>query len=403
MRIQNRRRVAGPKKFAVIVVGLVGQRSKSSSEDQPCTGHESGRNTDSRHRGIGSSTGGRRTPTGKTSESDSEGQCNLEDLTFLLWLIPVRNGPRHGASDYAEVAEDKQEATDTPSRHPGSVARRLVASRRPIQCPTYPSLGAGAEAGCSRQCPVAAQNARAAVAVGHDVAVDSHSLPDPVIRYRPRGRWQWMALWFLACFSCVLMYIAILIVDAPKPLYGGAIFATIVAVLVWLGFLLLAFAAFRPIRITHDDLFIPGLFSTVRIPVDEIAGVGLLFRNASVGTTRFSGWYPYVWRRDGTVVRLTRFDYTPNRWIRPGDTDGKGRRIVTKGNVDEMRSTNPTVMAKSAAGQLVSRHLLSGLRGSRPIGLARFVSDAEAARLPRETDGSVTAIWSPDGEMERLR
>ena len=46
-----------------------------------------------------------------------------------------------------------------------------------------------------------------------------------------------MALWFLACFSCVLIYIAILIVDAPKPLYGGAIFATIVAVLVWLWFL----------------------------------------------------------------------------------------------------------------------------------------------------------------------
>ena len=238
--------------------------------------------------------------------------------------------------------------------------------------------------------------------MGHDVAVDSHSPPDPVIRYRPHGRWQWMALWFLACFSFVLIYIAILIVDAPKPLYGGAIFATIVAVLVWLWFLFLTFAAFRPIRITHDDLFIPGLFSTVRIPVDEIAGVGLLFQNASVGTQRFSGWYPYVWRRDGTVVRLTGFDFTPNRWIRPGDTDGKGRRMVTKGNVDEMRSTNPTVMAKSAAGQLVSGIYSRVCEVQGPSGLLVSYQMQKRRVPPRNTYGSFTAFWSPDGEMERL-
>jgi hypothetical protein len=240
--------------------------------------------------------------------------------------------------------------------------------------------------------------------VGHDGGVNTSSLPDPVVRYRPRGRWQWLALWFVACFSCLLIYIAVLIVDAPKPLYGGAIFATVAAVLVWLWFLFLAFTAFRPIRITHEELFIPGgLFSTNRIPVSEIAGVGLLFQNASLGTQRFSGWYPFVWRQDGTVVRLTGFDYTPSRWVRPGDVDGKARRMVTKGNVDEMRSTNPTVMATSAAGQLVIGLYSRIVENQKPSGLLALRQMQKERVPPRETDGSFTAFWSPDGEMGRLQ
>ncbi len=231
----------------------------------------------------------------------------------------------------------------------------------------------------------------------------SSPAPDSVIRVRPHGPGQLLVLFTLAGFSGVLIYMIITIVDDPKPVYGGAIITAGVLALMWCVYLLFALRVFRPTRITQSDLFIPRLFSTLQVPLDEIAGVGLVFQKAFGRGGGFSGWYPYVWRRDGTAVQLSGFMYAPARWIRLGDVDGKRTIWVKKGNVDEMRSTEPSVLAKSAAAQLVVSIYSRVCEIQGRSGLLASYQMQKHRVPPREIEGSFTAFWSPDDrEMVRL-
>jgi hypothetical protein len=60
--------------------------------------------------------------------------------------------------------------------------------------------------------------------------------------------------------------------------------------------------AMWPVTLTRSALRIPlSGFGRVVIPLSDVAGVGLLYRVHRGPDRSPSGWYAYVWRRNGSV------------------------------------------------------------------------------------------------------
>ena len=59
----------------------------------------------------------------------------------------------------------------------------------------------------------------------------------------------------------------------------------------------------RPVTLTRSALRIPSGFKTVVIPLDDVAGVGLLYHSFRPRTQPASAWSAFVWRRNGSVQR----------------------------------------------------------------------------------------------------
>ncbi len=220
--------------------------------------------------------------------------------------------------------------------------------------------------------------------------------------FGPSGPNRWLMLGYLIGGAGMLTYIGVLMLQSTRAIWIGALLLLIVLAANLAVVTLWTIALFRPIRIAGNVLRVPRLVSTQEIPLSDIAGVGLLFKKESVGTRRSSGWYPYVWRGDGSAIRLGTTEFVPRQWIRPGDPDAVPRKMVMKGNIDELRSTDPQLLAESPVGRLAAgiHEQVAHVQG--PVGLLLTRHLQKVGRPPPNSAGRLTAYWSPDGEVGKL-
>lgn len=84
-----------------------------------------------------------------------------------------------------------------------------------------------------------------------------------------------------------------------------------------------------------------------------------------------------------------------------GDETGRASRFVKKGSGDEIRSTNPALLASSRAGR-VARQLYDGVLAIQgPLGNLSRLQMQRHPEVSASDAPETTAYWSPDGEMGR--
>jgi hypothetical protein len=142
---------------------------------------------------------------------------------------------------------------------------------------------------------------------------------------------------------------------------------------------------------------------TTTMPLNRIAGVGLLFRRSAFGSRAPEGWFLTVWQEDGQRIQLKKFLVTA--WRTPKPPPGQKRPIVAFGrdparplpheNVQELASTHPGRIA------LEMYEWILGVQGeSGPLATEQL---QKTATFDQKSAVETWAWWSPDGTMERLR
>jgi hypothetical protein len=201
-----------------------------------------------------------------------------------------------------------------------------------------------------------------------------------LLRGRAPGRtvfrtMPWMAVLLLAVplgaiAGCVALMVKASEVDQPAV---GALFA--VPALVGLAVAAFYVRVMRPVTLTRSALRIPQSgFKTVVIPLNDVAGVGLLY---CIRRPSRSAWYVHVWRRTGSVQRVN--------------------GLICRKLADVPSSQ----IAASRAGRTV-RRLDDKIRAAQgPTGSLAALELQKQGRVGL-TDNSV-AFWSPDGDMGPTR
>ena len=88
--------------------------------------------------------------------------------------------------------------------------------------------------------------------------------------------------------------------------------------------------------------------------------------------------------------------------MKEGDNSGRPRRLVFKGTEDELASTKPDAIRGSAAGRSLSNLYDLVLEAQGPDGkLATMHMEKNARWSPWTSE--VSAYWSPDGEMGKVK
>jgi hypothetical protein len=188
----------------------------------------------------------------------------------------------------------------------------------------------------------------------------------------------WMAVLFLAVplgaiAGCVALMVKASEVDQPAV---GALFA--VPALVGLAVAALFVRVMRPVTLTRSALRIPlSGFKTVVIPLNDVAGVGLLYSVRRPPNPSPSAWYVYVWRSSGSVQRV-------NGLICRKLADVPSSQIAASRAGRTVRRLDRKIRAvQGPTGSLTTLELLKHGR----VGLA----------------DNVVAFWSPDGDMGPTR
>ena len=225
--------------------------------------------------------------------------------------------------------------------YPGAIGGSAV-SHLPDMCEPLspPCRPAHPEPVCGGVCPIVAMHP------GGDL-----------LRQRTRGRTRlyslrWIAGPVLAVpLGLLTLCVLIMVAGVTKP-GGSALLVAIFALLalgilfeaVWMLAILL-----RPITITRSAMRIPSGFKTVVVPLDDVAGVGLLYHSFRPPRGSPRAWSVFIWRRNGSVQR---------------------------------------------AGSLICR------RG--PDAPPRQIAGSRAAKMARRIDGKIRAIQGPAGNLARL-
>jgi hypothetical protein len=128
-----------------------------------------------------------------------------------------------------------------------------------------------------------------------------------------------------------------------------------------------------PVTLTRSALRIPSGFRTVVIPVDDVAGVGLLYHSFRPRTQSANAWSVFVWRRDGSVLRA-------------------GILICRRGP-----DPAPNQIARSRAGRMAKRlhDRIRTIQG--PAGSLATLELQKHASAGLAND--MVAFWSPDGAI----
>lgn len=156
----------------------------------------------------------------------------------------------------------------------------------------------------------------------------------------------------------------------------------------------------RPVRLSPTLLTIPRGRSPLAIPVADIAGVGLVFKQ-TVPPNRAPpiGWYLTVWRQDGSSER-TAISWLPTRY-RKG-TGESAKLSLSASGFDPVTGTDRSALEESQAAH-VARDLYTrilALQGAGgPLATKALERHPDAARF---SVSPITAWWSPsDGELGR--
>lgn len=161
------------------------------------------------------------------------------------------------------------------------------------------------------------------------------------------------------------------------------------ALFVVLGLMLLVEAAQgrRPLELRGNILTISSDMRRRRIPLEEVAGVGLLFQWVLVRNGLPAGWYLTVWDKDEkphTVEECALISH----WTQKDYMSGRGPAETT----EELAASDAGQMAKRIYDRVFS---VQGSQG--PLATRR-------AQMMRNTtvwtrDINTYACWSPDGEL----
>ena len=164
-------------------------------------------------------------------------------------------------------------------------------------------------------------------------------------------------------------------------------------------------STWRSICVTEQELLVPKGYRTIRVLVQDVAGVGLLYMTATRASLsgRSVGWYSYAWTVDGVRVKLRRLPYQQKpRWQadgpapKPSFWTGQSHA----GNFDVVSWTDKDRLSRSPQGR---RARLIYDRVGEIQGPTGFL--ATRARQKHEVSSShesslwPLAYWSPDGEI----
>lgn len=161
------------------------------------------------------------------------------------------------------------------------------------------------------------------------------------------------------------------------------------------------FASLRaPAILTGEVMRLPKGFRHVSIPVQEITGVGLVFKRNSGGRggSLPSGWYLMVWPGD-REPQYAGISYVP-AIFRRGKQGGGNSRSLSAAKFDPVADTDVRQLASTHAAQVahdIYDHVMArqGLAG--PLAVRQMQKHVHAGG-PWGTS-PIVAWWSPDGNI----
>jgi len=224
-------------------------------------------------------------------------------------------------------------------------------------------------------------------------------MSEGVVRYRAYSSY---AFGVLAGAGVLLVSALALLVVGVVRLVTGATGAALELVVG--GMLLLAACGLglplirflRLITLDRTSLRIPRSFSTVVVPTQEIAGVGMLFINGSTADQRngISAWQVFVWQADGSRVDIpARFNVW--RVVRKSGSSGQRSGSVRTLTLDLFQSTDFSALASSPAGTLASGLYKNVVDLQGPTGKLETLQLQKHPQLSVWED--MFGFWSPDG------
>ncbi len=155
---------------------------------------------------------------------------------------------------------------------------------------------------------------------------DNQVLQDTaVLKFRELSGNNWIYL--VMSVVLILMCLSLLIVGGLQA-NGTAPFITGLVTTIFLApiFSMTLAHMLRPIVLSRESLKIPTFISSYQIPTDEIAGVGLVFREMDSGRVP-SGWYICVWDDEGKKNVLDKLVVTTI--MTPKPANGKRRPLIS--------------------------------------------------------------------------
>jgi hypothetical protein len=151
---------------------------------------------------------------------------------------------------------------------------------------------------------------------------------------------------------------------------------------------------------------------TMRVPVGDVTGVGLVFERSAPGGGNSAppGWHMMVWHGDERGEPVSIF-YTPMLWSR-GDPRARekflaitsappadnARQRFSLDNFDVAAETDPAKLADTYAARVVSDLYRYVLAQQGPTGLLAITEQQKHVRTgSRWAAKNILAFWSPDG------
>jgi hypothetical protein len=188
---------------------------------------------------------------------------------------------------------------------------------------------------------------------------------------------RWLTVLIIAPFLGLITELLLLIVKATEQRMPAlaAFFAIVtlpgLAIVAWIVGLL------RPVTLTRSELRIPSGLRTVVIPLNDVAGVGMLYHVRRTPNRSPSAWSVFVWRRNGSVQRVA--------------------GLICRKDAD----APPSQIAASRAGRM-TRRLDAKVRAIQgPTGSLATLELQKRGSAGLASD--LVAFWSPDGDVGPAR
>ena len=146
-----------------------------------------------------------------------------------------------------------------------------------------------------------------------------------------------------------------------------------------------------PLILTAHTLRIPLLVRTRVVPLEEVAGVGLVFRRPAGNHNRGrAGWYVTVWPADNPPLDI-RIAYRPASWAgRPVRTDTFDPVRAT--DAGKLAATHAAWVAREVHDRVLAVQGPSGFLATRQQ--QKHIAPGAGLSAMRNA-----AFWSPDGEL----